>query len=287
MTTNLAVGGTTFAVAGQVDWTSGDHILISPTDYLPGHAEEAVIGGAEYDAAVDATSITISGVVLDNGKVQDGGVRFPHNGTAYPVPADIKTKLGLDRDSVDTRAAVALLSRSIRIVSEENTAPDTSKGTDPYFPPTVGNYFGGHVIFRQGFKQVQMQGVEFRQLGQGGLRGRYPVHFHMDRKVPADTFVKDCSMNESMTRWITIHGTQGVLLARNVGWKSIGHGFFVEDGTEIDNKFYANIGVLARAGVEKTLRTRGMFRASWPTKTPAKSERPSIPIGSIPASSGS
>jgi len=62
------------------------------------------------------------------------------------------------------------------------------------------------------------------------------VHFHMDRKVPADTFVKDSSINESMTRWITIHGTQGVLLARNVGWKSIGHGFYIEDGTENDNE---------------------------------------------------
>jgi hypothetical protein len=250
LTTNLAMGEMTFQVAGQVDWTGGDHILISPTDYLPGHAEEAVIADAEYDSAADSSSITISGVVLDTGKFLEGGVRFPHNGTAYPVPADVKAKLELDRDVVDTRAAAALLSRSIRIVSEGNTGPDTSNGTDPYFPPTVGNYFGGHVIFRQGFKQVQLQGVEFRQLGQGGLMGRYPVHFHMDRKVPPDTFVKDCSMNESMTRWITIHGSQGALLARNVGWKSIGHGFFVEDGTETDNKFYANIGVLARAGVQ-------------------------------------
>ena len=29
------------------------------------------------------------------------------------------------------------------------------------------------MIFRQGFKQVQIQGVEFRQLGQGGLKGRF------------------------------------------------------------------------------------------------------------------
>ena len=114
-----------------------------------------------------------------------------------------------------------------------------------------------------------------------------PVHFHMDRKVPPDTFVKDCSMNESMTRWITIHGTQGVLLARNVGWKSIGHGFFIEDGTETDNKFYANIGVLARAGVAKHPEPAPGPGHPGQQGCWTKSERRSIPIGSIPASSGS
>ena len=36
-----------------------------------------------------------------------------------------------------------------------------------------------------------------------------------------------------MTRWITLHATHNVTLQRNVGWKSIGHGFYLEDGTEI------------------------------------------------------
>ncbi|HSY87426.1 MAG TPA: hypothetical protein VLA85_12725, partial [Verrucomicrobiae bacterium] len=40
---------------------------------------------------------------------------------------------------------------------------------------------------------------------------------------------------------------QGVLLQRNVGYKSIGHGFYLESGTETDNKFYSNLGIFARA----------------------------------------
>ncbi len=52
-----------------------------------------------------------------------------------------------------------------------------------------------------------------------------------------------------MTRWIVLHSTLGVTLARNVGYKSIGHGFFLEDATETDNKFYSNIGINARAAV--------------------------------------
>ncbi len=81
-----------------------------------------------------------------------------------------------------------------------------------------------------------MRGVEFKQLGQGGRLGHYPVHFHMARKTPADTFVKDSSINESMTRWFVLHATHGVLLARNVGWKSIGHGYYLEEGSEVNNR---------------------------------------------------
>ena len=69
-------------------------------------------------------------------------------------------------------------------------------------------------------------------------------------KTPDDTYVKDSSINESMTRWIVLHSTLGVTVARNVGYKSIGHGFYLEDGTETDNKFYSNIGIFARAAVD-------------------------------------
>ena len=109
--------------------------------------------------------------------------------------------------------------------------------------------FGAHTVFRQGFKTLQLQGVEFHQMGQGGRMAHYPVHFHMARQVPAETYIKDSSVSESMTRWYVLHSTLGVTLQRNVGWKSIGHGYFLEDGTETDNKLYANIGIYARGGV--------------------------------------
>ena len=47
------------------------------------------------------------------------------------------------------------------------------------------------MIARQGFKLFEVQGVEFKQLGQGGNIGHYPIHFHMARKTPAGTFVRD------------------------------------------------------------------------------------------------
>ena len=68
-----------------------------------------------------------------------------------------------------------------------------------------------------------------------------------------------------MTRWYTIHATQGVTLARNVGYLSIGHGYYLEDGSETGNKLYANLGVLARAGVQNPQNPRnvpGIFAAA-------------------------
>jgi hypothetical protein len=74
----------------------------------------------------------------------------------------------VNRQAVDTRAVVGLLSRSIQVYSRGKTAgeefPETLKCmSDKNANPDC--YFGGHVIARQGFKQVALQGVEFKQLG--------------------------------------------------------------------------------------------------------------------------
>ena len=45
----------------------------------------------------------------------------------------------------------------------------------------VGQH-GGEIF--AGFSTYEVKSVEFYHLGQGGVIGRYPVHFHMDRKVP-------------------------------------------------------------------------------------------------------
>ena len=52
-----------------------------------------------------------------------------------------------------------------------------------------------------------------------------------------------------MNRWVVLHGTQGVTLQRDVGYLSMGHGFYLEDATETNNKLYGDLGVFARAAV--------------------------------------
>ena len=229
-----------------VDWKKDDRIVLTTTDYLPGHSEQLTI---KADPTMkDSNGNTIIEV---NEKIQ-----YPHSGTAYDL-SSIPSRLGLDFTKAETRAAVALLTRSIRIVSAGNAIPtDESKQKCVYdcFPVSVG-FFGGHTMIRQGFKELKVEGVEFYQLGQGGRKGRYPVHLHLLRKTN-DTFVKDSSIHDSMTRWITVHATHDVLLARNVGYMSIGHGFYLEDGTEIDNKLYSNIGILARSAADNAQNPR-------------------------------
>jgi hypothetical protein len=234
-------------VDGVVDWQDKDHIVLTTTDYLPGHSEELEIHGTP---SVSGNTTTINFINADG---VTNGVKWPHNGQTFDLSTASYpgiSRLNLNITSAETRAAVALLTRSIQIVSGGDT-PNTSFPLEPT-NGSVGYYFGGHTIVRQGFQTYQVQGVEFHQLGQGGSIMHYPVHFHLARQTPGaqgTTFVKDSSVWDSMTRWITIHGTQGVQLARNVGYKSIGHGYYLEDGTETNNQLYANIGIFARAAV--------------------------------------
>ncbi len=229
----LAPGGATLALDRPVDWAPGDQIVVTSTDYLPGHAEQLTIA----TVSSDRTSVTVT-----------APARYRHSGERYAF-GTLPARLGIEADSAETRAAVALLSRSIRIVSAGDAF-----GTP--LPDGPGQYFGGHTIARQGFTRYRVQGVEFQQLGQGGRIGHYPVHFHMARQTPADTLVADCSVHDSMTRWFTVHATHGVTLARNVGYLSIGHGYYIEDGTEIENRFLSNIGIFARAAVDNAQNPR-------------------------------
>jgi hypothetical protein len=262
----LPKGGATLVLDRKVDWEPGDQVVVTTTDYLPGHSEQLEICGA--DPAKNSITVRTPGSTNACGS-DTGAVKYIHNGEAYDLgnaghkgihrlKLDIKVE---GKPAAETRAAVALLSRSIRIVSEGSSLNVGFPAQDAPCQSTVSpqkcdRYFGGHTLARQGFKLFQVQGVEFFQLGQGGRMGHYPLHFHMCRKTPAHTFVKDCSINDSMTRWIVLHGTRGVTLARNVGYKSIGHGYYLEDGTEIDNILYSNIGIFARAAIDNVQNPR-------------------------------
>jgi cell migration-inducing and hyaluronan-binding protein len=260
---SVTTGATTLVLDRVVDWTANDQIVLTSTDELPAHTEQFTIQSA--GSANGQTTLTLT-----------SAVQYDHNGQTFDlkrVPSDI----GPDQDPnvtcstgqtrcVETRAAVGLLTRSIRIMSGgdhdnegfPNATQDCQNANNCY-------YFGGHTLIRQGFLSVQIQGVEFYQLGEGGRIMHYPVHFHMARQTPANTYIADSTVYDSMNRWFTIHATEGVTLARNVGFLSIGHGFYLEDGSETGNRFYANLGVLARAAIQNPQNLRyvpGIFAAA-------------------------
>ena len=255
----------------------GDQIVVTTTDYMPGHSEEFTV----KDSSV---SLGPKGQWLEKIWVEKGAA-WPHNGERFPLAerfAKAGSRIAIDPDlvnnGVETRAAVAILNRSIRIVSGGDNAGDAFPDSTPEAPCTALDgkgpcySFGGHMVIRQGFRSLHVKGVEFRQLGQGGRMARYPVHFHMVRQTPPNTFVQDSSINESMTRWIVLHSTQGVTLAGNVGYKSIGHGFYLEDGTEADNNFYSNLGIFARAAIandQNPRRVAGILAANNDADPPA------------------
>jgi hypothetical protein len=234
----LSVDRKTLTLSAPVGtWKPGDHILVTTTDYLPTHNEERVI------QTVDGSKVVLT-----------EALEFPHNATVYSLPSNTPPSIGpRGSRTIETRAAVALLTRSIAVASEGDE-PDTDISQHDHFPPSAG-YFGGHTIVRQGFKNFQVKGVEYYQLGEGGVIGHYPVHFHMARKTPQpedateQPYLRDCSIHDSMTRWITVHATQGMTIARNVGYLSIGHGFYLEDATEVNNKIYTNLGASVIAAV--------------------------------------
>ena len=255
LTGTLQPTGTTLVVDALVDWTTNDHIVVTTTDYLPGHSEELVISSPPTrDTVAKTTTITFT-----NANPAQTGVEWIHNGETFSL-ASLPSRLGIDSTRAETRAAVALLSRSIRVVSEgpsfNTPLPAATAACEGQDGVPCNRFFGGHTIVREGFESFHVQGVEFFQLGQGGRMMHYPVHFHLARQTPANTYVKDCSINQSMTRMYVVHGTQNVLLARNVGWKSIGHGYYLEDGTETGNRFHSNIGILARAAVNNVQNDR-------------------------------
>jgi hypothetical protein len=262
LTKTVNKGDTVLQLDRPVDWQAGDLIVLTTTDYLASHSEQLEVKTGATKANPMVSQVTVT-----------DAVNWTHNGDYYPLSKiDPKDRLNLaititdgKTRGIETRAAVGLLSRSIKIVSGGDTV-----GTD--LPPATSTdpdrYFGGHTIVRQGFALFHMQGIEFFQLGQGGSIGHYPVHFHLaritspannpDRSAGRQTFVNDCSIRDSMTRFITLHATQDVTLARNVGEDSIGHGFYLEDGSEIDNKLYSNLGVMARAAVSNKQNPRNV-----------------------------
>ena len=197
---SLQPGATELVLESSPDWGAGDEIVVTTTDYLPGHSEKLQI----TPAYKGGPTVTFEAVDSPTKKIQ-----WLHNGVRYGGPNDPNHKKLTDRlperltksldgadDSVvkkgaETRAAVALLTRSIRIVSAGDAAGQNFPAED-----SGSTYsYGAHMVIRQGFKQVQIQGVEFAQMGQGGRLGHYPVHFHMARKTPPATLVKDSSIN--------------------------------------------------------------------------------------------
>ena len=82
-------------------------------------------------------------------------------------------------------------------------------------------------------------------LGKEDVLGRYSLHFHLVGDTMRGSSVVGASIWDSGNRWLTIHGTNYLVVRDCVGYRRSGHGFFLEDGTEVYNVLDRNLAVQA------------------------------------------
>jgi hypothetical protein len=242
---HAAAGATSFTLADSVTWKAGDEIVIGTTDFYGVSVPEklTLASNASATTTVTATSAIASkrwGLLQ---YVTDAGMSLTA-GTLTGAPSSAPTVL-------DERAFVIHLTRNI-VVQGANDVAWTSNG------------FGAHCMFMGRTSSIKLDGVQFRRMGQAGALGRYPIHWHMMSfnmpsgvnavsdgtflgAVVGSHYAKNCSISQSSQRMITIHGTQGVTLDSNVGFDIVGHGIFLEDGSEQDNSITDNVVMKIRA----------------------------------------
>jgi hypothetical protein len=105
----------------------------------------------------------------------------------------------------------------------------------------------GHTMYHRG-SAGSIGYAEFRHLGKEGVLGRYSLHYHLCGDSMRGSSVIGASIWDSGNRWLTIHGTNYLVVRDCVGYQSVGHGFFFEDGTEVYNVLDRNLAVQAFRG---------------------------------------
>ena len=124
-------------------WNEGDEIVITSTDFKWTQVEKFIVISAE------GTTLKFYG------KVEN-----VHYGDSY--------------EGIDMYAEIGLLTRNIKIHGEmESDCDGVFCDKEDY------DKFGGHTKAVNGFKSYNIEGVELFHMGQEGILGRYPIHFHM------------------------------------------------------------------------------------------------------------
>jgi hypothetical protein len=105
----------------------------------------------------------------------------------------------------------------------------------------------GHTMYHSG-SAGSISYAEFRHLGKEGVLGRYSLHYHLVGDTMRGSSVIGASIWDSGNRWLTIHGTNYMVVRDCIGYQSVGHGYYLEDGTEVHNVLDRNLAVQAFKG---------------------------------------
>lgn len=208
---NVAANSNQITLMEPVDWKAGDEIVIvsSRTDW--NEAEKRTISAVSSNSKV----VTLS-----------SNLNYPHVG----VVKSYTDNSGARSWDADLRAEVGLLSHNIKI---QGNAAAASTG------------YGGHIMMHSN-GYAYFGGVELYNMGQKAILGRYPFHWHMLGSTGAGQYFKHSSVHQSYNRAITIHGTESTLVENNFFYDHIGHGVFLEDGSERFNVIKKNVTLLTK-----------------------------------------
>ncbi len=189
-------------------WRKGDRIIVTATEDDPNES------GTRRPAARNRKVFTEERAIasIDGAKLTlDKPLEHGHLGSG------------------EFRGEVANLSRNVIV---ESADPSRQRGHTMYH-----RYSAGGISY-----------AEFRHLGKEGVLGRYALHFHQVGDTMRGSSVVGASIWDSANRWLTIHGTNYLVVRDCVGYQSVGHGYYLEDGTEAYNVLDHNLAVQAYTG---------------------------------------
>lgn len=206
-------GSTWIRVLNNDGWSVGDQIVIASSGFNMNEAEVRTI-----------TNIRgLLGTVLD----LDAPLDYKHFGDVqnYIHPDDPTISW-----SYDARAEVGMLSHNITIQGDASSA---------------SNGFGGHMM-AMGGSLMKAEYVTLYRMGQRGVLGRYPWHWHALGNGGAGQYLRKSVVYESYNRAVTVHATNNTSVTDNLAYDHLGHGFFFEDGVEVNNVMTGNLGLVTR-----------------------------------------
>lgn len=196
-------GSTSLSLMDAVGWQAGDRIVLASSDFDVDHKERLTVTAV----SADGKTVTVN-----------QALKYAHASVVTTFTS------GGESRSVQERAEVGLLSHNLRITGPDN-APTTK--------------FGGHVMIMAG-GVLRMSNVELYAMGQVGVLGRYPIHWHYAGDG-SQSLVDSVSVHDSFNRFVTIHQTNNVHVNGVVADETLGHGFFLEDGVEQHNVLSNNL----------------------------------------------
>ena len=225
-------------------WKSGDHLVVTSTRYIRGDRGGT---GAAREFSLSSTKLrTRKGKKITRLSLND---EFDTDPTAISDFATRKVKTtdyNGKKKNTWMRAEIFKLTRNI-VIQGISVSSTMTEFIGAEFIRT-GQYYnleqnprGGHFVVAHTPKKQIIEGVEFAAMGQPGILGRYPLHFHSCGNVDSGTVVKYNSIHHSKQRCVVAHATNGLTIKNNVAFWAHDHCYMTEDGYEHSNTFIGNI----------------------------------------------